>query len=265
MPTPAPSPGITHNEDVARPHQQDNVDLTFDGLKLLVQCSDKELVDGLEAINALQIGNEFRIVDESYLFSCFQDLLLCIMEHNVDIKHFRIRDLHQNRDEFPIEITTHCIKINSVDRKADDEGYWTLDETKLCVFCAKQILSKQRGHQMRDSEFQRLWREQLPYGIEPNTSMLKGHVIGIYIKKMGGNVWSIFEETKLSLDPKQRFKELFARRDEWSMEQIVPYMTSLVNAGLKVDKLLLRHTRMVRTKGSDGQEKRIYISRNARR
>ncbi len=117
---------------------------------------------------------------------------------------------------------------------------------------------------MPNSQFERMWKEQLPYGIEPNTAMLSGHVIGVTERKKGEPVWYIFEETKLSLDPKERFKELFARRDEWTMDQIVPYMTSLVNAGLKVDKLLLRHTRMVRTKGRDGKEKRIYISRNKR-
>ena len=115
MPTPEPSPEDDHENAVNAPprEQPDDVDLSFDGLKLLVQCSDKELLDGLEAINALQIGAEWRIVDETYLFSCFQDLLLCIMEHSVDIKRFQITDV-QNTDEFPLEITRHCISYKLV-------------------------------------------------------------------------------------------------------------------------------------------------------
>merc|ERR1712013_105987 len=108
------------------------VDLSLEGLKLIVQCSDGELIDGLEAVNAPEIANEWRIVDEDYLFACFQDMLYCIMEHKVDITKFKAKDLQQNTLEFPLEITEHCIKINSVSRKADAQGFWALDETKLC-------------------------------------------------------------------------------------------------------------------------------------
>ena len=78
-------------------------------------------------------------------------------------------------------------------------------------------------------------------------------------------MWHIFEEKTLQLEPKQRFQQLFERKDEWTLEQIEPYLLSLLNAGHKADKLLMRHARMVRTKDEAGKETRIYISRRAKK
>lgn len=247
----------------------EKVDLSLEGLKLIVQCSDRELIEGLEAVNALEIAGEWRIIDEAYLFACFQDLLYCIMEHKVDITKFRAEQLHQNTLEFPREITEHCIKINSVSRKPDAQGFWALDETKLCVFCAKQILTaraaKGRKDGMPDSAFKEQWAEAMPYGVVPKEEMLVGHLLALQSKKQKQRVWHIFEEKSLHLEPKQRFKQLFQRKDEWTLELITPYLLSLLNAGHKADKLLMRHARMVRTKDKAGNETRIYISRSAKK
>ena len=242
----------------------EKIDLSFEGLKLLVQCSDSELLNGLDEINAIEINNEWRIVDEEYLTSCFQDVLYCIMENSIDFKKFRAIDIIQNTDQFPEEIITHSIKIHSVSRKKDENGYWTLDDIKVCIFCAKQLL-KQNGDKMKNSKFMNEWNDSLPYGINADKTMLKGHLIDIYEKRMHENVWYIFEEKELSLNPKQRFKTLFARKDEWNMEEITPYLATLVKSGHSVDKLLLRNARMVRRKDDDGKEKRIYISRAVKR
>ena len=63
-------------EDTTRTEKKSKIDLLFEGLKLLVQCSDRELLDGLDEINAIEINNEWRIVDEEYSRCCFQDILL---------------------------------------------------------------------------------------------------------------------------------------------------------------------------------------------
>ena len=154
--------------------------------------------------------------------------------------------------------------IHSVLRKEDEDGFWTLDESKVCIFCAKQIL-KQNENRMKHSQFMQEWNDSLPYGLVPDQAMLIGHFIDIYEKRMGENVWYLFEEKDLSLDPKQRFKQLFERKDKWTMEEIKPYLATLVKSGHSVDKLLLRNTRMVRSKDSEGNEKRTYISRNVKR
>merc|ERR1712228_450198 len=256
---PTPAVSVDIGDDDAK---QNRVDLSLDGLKLLVQCSDKELLDGLDQINAIEIENEWRIIDDEYLYLCFQDLLYCIMEKQIDFKRFRAIEILQNMKDYPTEIINHCIKIHSLNRREDVDGYWSFDEDKVCVFIAKRLL-KENKNKMKENEFMQKWNEGLPYGLEPNSRMLIGHCI-LLKDKILGNYLSVFEEKSLSLDAKKRFQQLFEKKNEWDMESIKPYLCGLMKSGQTADKLLLRHSRMVRTKGTDGKEKRIYISRNAK-
>ena len=149
-----------------------------------------------------------------------------------------------------------------MNRQEDADGYWAFDEDKVCQFIAKRIL-KENGDKMKENEFMQRWNEGLPYGLEPNEEMLIGHCILLKDRLMG-SYWTVFEEKSLSLDAKTRFVQLFEKKSEWDMESIKPYLRGLMKSGQTADKLLLRHSRMVRTKGADGKEKRVYISRNAR-
>jgi len=259
-----PSREVSLENDEDDEQKEEKADLTLDGLKNLVQCSDMELLQALEEINAIKIDQEYRIIDEEYFISCFQDILYCIMENDIDYKKFQSIDILQNMEDYPAEIITHCIKIHSLSRKEDENGYWAFDENKVSVFIAKRIL-KENGNKMKDSEFMEEWNNNLIYGMPTNKEILYGHLIAIYQKTAKENVWFIFEETALSLDPKTRFKQLFERKDEWKKEEIKHYLASLTKSGQSVDKLLLRHSRMVRTKDNNGNEKRIYISRNSKR
>merc|ERR1712113_1326341 len=211
MPTPAISVDINNDDDEEDEKKENekrvDVDLSFEGLQLLVQCSDKELLDGLDQINAIRIGNEWRIIDEEYLYLCFQDILFCIMEKQINFKRFRAIEILQNVNNYPSEIINHCIKIHCLNRKEDENGYWAFDEEKVCVFIAKRIL-KENGNKMKENEFMSKWNDALPYGLEPNVAMLSGHCI-LLKNRLLGSYWSIFEEKRLSLEAKIRFQELF--------------------------------------------------------
>jgi len=264
VPTPEITPDGDGNDDdhKANTSRANKIDLSFEGLKLLVQCSDQELMNGLQEINAIQIKNEWRIIDETYLNSCFQDILYCLMENSLDHKKFKASDIVANTHEFPAEIILHCLKIYATSR---EDEYCSLDETKVCIFCAKQVLM-QNGNAMRQSQFEQEWRDTLPYGMPADLAMLKGHLIGIYDKRMAENMWSIFQEKELSLAPKQRFKTLFDKKEEWSEQEIEPYLATLIKSGsYTVDKLLLKHARMIRKKDEQGNEIRSYISRTVKR
>ena len=139
-----------------------------------------------------------------------------------------------------------------------------MDETKVCIFCAKQVI-KSNESKLKESQFKEEWNNSLPYGMKPKMEMLKGHLIDIYDKKVGENIWYIFEEGKLSLNPKERFKALFERKEEWTMAGITPYLKTLIKSGHAADKLLLRNARMIRNRDSDGREVKTYISRNVKR
>jgi len=237
--------------------EKKKLDLSMDGLRLLVQCSDGELIDALTQIDAIQIGKEWRVLHAECLCACLEEILFCIIEKQIDFKQFKLADIVVP-DLYPQQIIHHCVKIHCSDRRADDAGNWSLDTSKVCVFWAKRLL-KQNGDKMKETEFMRKWNEGLPYGMEPNMAMLSGHCIALQ------DFLTIFEESKLSLDAKQRFKALFERKSEWTMDQIVPYLRGLMHeSGQTAEKLLLRHARMVRIKGPNGQKQRIYISRSAK-
>eukprot|EP01084_Bolivina_argentea_P120463 213538_1 len=132
------TPSLSPDDDDKENDINYKIDLSFSGLKSLVQCSDNELLNGLKQINAIEINNEWRIIDNDYYYECFQDILYCIMEHSIDFKKFIISDILCNITQFPLEIVKHCIKINCIEKNNENENeFWTFDENKICIFCAK--------------------------------------------------------------------------------------------------------------------------------
>mmetsp|Transcript_27103 Transcript_27103/g.44527 ORF Transcript_27103/g.44527 Transcript_27103/m.44527 type:complete len:426 (-) Transcript_27103:12-1289(-) len=273
--TGAPTPAVTPFDDTEHDAEHDTddhkqaacIDLSFESLKLLAQCSDEELIHALDEIDAIQIQNEWRVIDEKYLSSCFQDVLYCVMEHSMDSKNLNIDDVTRNTAQFPHEMVVHCIRIHSVSRAPNEDGRWVLDEVKVSLFCAKQVILQQSSGEewMRHSQFMQEWSDSLPYELTADVAILSGHFLSVYAKRCGENVWYILEEKELSLKPKERFQKLFAMKEQWNMQEITPYMTTLIKTGYNVDKLLLKHARMIRSKDDQGKELKSYISRTVKR
>jgi len=91
----------------------------------------------------------------------------------------------------------------------------------------------------------------MPYGMTPHPDMLRGHAIieatiPTELDK-SGKQWSYFPLNALVADARQRLRQLFQKRERWSLEAIAPYIADLPTPGQPMDQFLLKNTRVVNT------------------
>merc|ERR1711879_509209 len=87
--------------------------------------------------------------------------------------------------------------------------------------------------------------DMVHYSVQPRAELLLGHALHHKARVNHPGKWERFEEASLPYHVKNRFRELFAKKTEWTMEEIKPYLAGLVRAGHDMDKLLLKNTRML--------------------
>ena len=116
----------------------------WDDLVDRIQASDYELRSGLQALSALEIDGYWRVVDEMYL-----DTLLRMLFHNILLNDWSLDALDQDNfvkvlelDGYPRQLAEHCLCVygQKVNEDVDTSYIWKLDERKVCVLFAKQIL-----------------------------------------------------------------------------------------------------------------------------
>ncbi|ETO17847.1 hypothetical protein RFI_19463, partial [Reticulomyxa filosa] len=270
---------------------------SLDALRNEVQCSDEELMNGLKELNALEINGEWKMLDEAYITDCFDDILACILENRFDYKHVDIQQLLQSIDEeeHDPEVVKHCLSfvkkilyphlpppppppphfslppspstiIFFVLLSMNDQTYLALDMNKVCLFVAKKLLATAApNRRMEKEQFLSEWQASVPYQMHCDLSMLQGYVI---LQETAKDMfWQWFDAKELSSDPKQRFEQLFQKKDKWTKQELIPYLQLLLHTGESVDKLLLKYTKMTQEKVKDMQNEKItyYTSRNIRK
>ena len=85
---------------------------------------------------------------------------------------------------------------------------------------------------------------------------------GLVVEELSGGKRIIrrCDINNLSSQPRDRLKQLFSVKKQWTREQLAIYLTPVFPAGTNIDSFLLKATRAVVTKGSDGQDIRVYTS-----
>ncbi|GAB4844226.1 hypothetical protein Ancab_037591 [Ancistrocladus abbreviatus] len=214
----------------------------WDDLIEQIQGSDEELRLGLEALSAVEINGYWRIVDDKYM-----DSVLCMLLHNAILNDWSLNALSESQvvdmlesDGFPRKIAVHCLIVyGSIVRKDVDAGsVWKLDDKRVCVHFAKEIL---RGGQMKMENFMAEWMRKIPYRMQANLDMLEGEIL---IEKLGIETWvRAFSVSSLPFDPAERFSILFQERPKWEWKDLQPYIRGLKVPCLSSEGLLLKYTR----------------------
>lgn len=77
-------------------------------------------------------------------------------------------------------------------------------------------------------------------------------------------LWKYFPADKLPISAEQRFQALFAAREQWSLEDLEPYLDGLVkDTGLSQAEILLLYTTHILSpkKTKDGMTAKLYSAK----
>ncbi|CAN1128484.1 Sister chromatid cohesion protein DCC1 [Linum perenne] len=209
-----------------------------------IQASDEELRSGLQALSAVEIDGFWRIVDEKYM-----DTVLKMLLHNSVLNDWSLDALLENEvvaclvtDGFPQRIAYHCLDVygNMVDRSEGKSYVWKLDERRVCVHFARQLLGVGK---MKLESFMEKWSKKIPDGMHLSFDMLEGEVL---TEKVGMETWVRgFRVSCLPSNPAERFTILFRERPKWEWKDLQPYIRDLKVPGLSSEGLLLKFTRRI--------------------
>ncbi|XP_031277587.1 sister chromatid cohesion protein DCC1 [Pistacia vera] len=215
---------------------------SWDDLVDEVQASDNELRSGLLAISAVEIDGYWRIVDEKYMST-----ILIMLLHNSVLNDWSLDALNEDEvvsmlvsDGFPLKLSHHCLHVfgSKVEEGAGGSCLWRLDERRVCVHFAREILVE--GKRKMDN-FMEEWKQKVPKGMHPDFEMLEGEVLK---EKFGVESWvHAFSVSSLPSTPAERFSTLFRERPKWEQKDLLPYIRDLNVPGLSLEGLLLKYTR----------------------
>lgn len=195
----------------------------WDDLADKVQASDNELRCGLQAISAVEIDCYWRIVDEKYMST-----ILVMLLHNSVLNDWSLDALNEDEvvsmlvsDGFPLKLSHHCLHVfgSKVEEGVDGSCLWRLDERRVCVHFAREILVE--GKRKMDN-FMEEWKRKVPKGMHADFEMLEGEVL---TEKLGVESWvRAFRVSSLPSTPAERFSILFRERPKWEQKDLLPYI-----------------------------------------
>ncbi|GAB2272680.1 hypothetical protein Dimus_007502 [Dionaea muscipula] len=231
------------NMEIVSDRGMGNIGLySWEDLVEKVQSSDDELRLGLDALSAIEINGYWRIVDDKCM-----DSVLSMLLHNAVLNDWPLNALGEKEvlcmlesDGFPCKIASHCLQVygSRVNKDSEIDSVWKLDERKVCVHFAKQIL---RDGKIKMENFMEEWAHKIPSGMQASLEMLEGEIL---MEKLGIETWvNAFSVSSLPSNPAERFSILFRERPKWEWKDLQPYIRDLRVPGLSSEGLLLKYTR----------------------
>ncbi|OWR44518.1 hypothetical protein KGM_202562 [Danaus plexippus plexippus] len=215
--------------------------LTYEGIFDVIQASRAELDEELVRLQALKIGEHYRLLDFDYEFRILSYMLDLIEENSWPLnKISREVTLDSLKDLVPACILEAMFGFYTME--SVEEGgtqYYQYKEDKVCRFLAR-VLLKSAG-KFNLVEFMQAWRDSVPEGMITHKSMLAG--IAITDESSQPPVIWGFSASDLPEDLNQRFKILFQAKPKWTLSEISPYIELYATEKLNVNALLTKYAR----------------------
>jgi sister chromatid cohesion protein DCC1 len=251
---------------------------SWDDLTTMVQASDRQLKEALKALNAVQIGDYWRVVDERFMQGLLEVIFLSAVQHDWDLKCLQEAAVVQalKDDCYSPQIVRHCLScygkkgstllndcktshvigftLNEENGIKECSQLWELDDTKVCLHYAKLLLRDSAKWKLE--EFMKEWRRTTPAGMEPSIEMLRGEAL---VEKLGPESWlQLYSISSLPTKPADRFSALFKERAKWEWDDLEPYLRDMQTPGQSVEAMLLKYTRKTQPTASSAA---IYTAR----
>ncbi|TYZ69379.1 hypothetical protein PybrP1_008575, partial [[Pythium] brassicae (nom. inval.)] len=237
---------------------------TTEDLVLALQASEQEVLAMLEQLHAFNDAGAWWLLSAAYQSRVFGDLLDAIVQNDWDClapPGIPLARLQAALDH-PLVALRQCCKIYGAVVDGDGEERCTLEASKVAGFVARQLFEEQAaagsdGDGWALEQFMDKWALRVPDSVAVSAAMLRGVALTKTGKGKAARV-VYFPEEDLPLDAKQRFEKLFQVQEKWTLEQLEPFIQSLVVPGTTQAALLLKHTRSSRQVNSS---ERLYSRR----
>jgi len=221
--------------------QQSPVTYTFADLKECVQASDKEILDYLSSLDAIEINGCWRLLSKPYYTAVLEDILISIEELGLSVDLISLENILTKTTDYSKEIVRCVLKMFSEPQQGEGDVF-KLSEKKVCLFRIDQAINECKGKSARTDLVVKMVESTLPDEMKMDMNYLKGKYIS-KTDEFGDEILVPFNESQLSVDSKKRFLQLFAFKDTWLKEELELYLKTLLEAGENFDKLLLKNTR----------------------
>eukprot|EP00743_Colponemidia_sp_Colp-15_P007026 GILK01007582.1.p1 GENE.GILK01007582.1~~GILK01007582.1.p1 ORF type:complete len:397 (+),score=66.09 GILK01007582.1:45-1193(+) len=216
---------------------------TFEELLTQVQASRKQIEQGLHQLHTFELNGYVRMMDQRYAGEVVELILSASIENDWAIAALKPAEVsavlsRTQMLEYPVQVVRACLSQYGTIVDGENDIF-ALEEQKLCVFFAEQALLIKPEY--RFDEFMQVWRRMCKDLIEPQLSMLRGVAL-VYSSGVEQFVKS-FLVSSLPQNPRERFAQIFAARQKWTLEDLQPYIMDIIPPNMTAAQFLLKHTR----------------------
>jgi hypothetical protein len=210
---------------------------TFQELVERVPASDAEINKALDVLKCIALDGRVQRIQTSHLCDVATYVVSCVqaagwLEEGCTLEGFEAL-LREEEDQDVRVVAATCFRWLTVDGKIATDRVTSLFARKLLEGYpdgCEQLL------------FMHEWRGIIPIGFEVSID----HVQGISVL-VNDRLYPVFSEM-LPQQPIDRFNELFHLKPEWTKAELVPFIQDVCDDAIHMDKLLLKHCRVVHGK-----------------
>uniref|UniRef100_A0A4W4FRA2 Sister chromatid cohesion protein DCC1 n=1 Tax=Electrophorus electricus TaxID=8005 RepID=A0A4W4FRA2_ELEEL len=214
---------------------------TMEDLLGRIQASREEIEAHLHKIHACEIDGHWRMLDFDYELKLLGHVTQLVDSESWSFSRVPLTVcLEELVPLEPREMIEHC--LNCYGRRfntEDGEVMYALDEDKVCSATAQMLL--QNAIKFNLAEFQEVWRQSVPEGMNTRLDQLRGLTLVDCSSKP--ETISLLRVEDLPEDTLERFSALFGIREKWTQDDIEPYIQDLCGEKQTVGALLTKHAR----------------------
>ncbi|KAI9915851.1 hypothetical protein PsorP6_007056 [Peronosclerospora sorghi] len=209
-----------------------------------LQVSERQVLQMLQQVHAFEEAGAWRLLARKYETQVFTDMLDTIVQQEWDVFSEPGVAVHQFVAQLkePLVAIRQCCHLYGDVKSVNGEDRCTLDPIKVATFRAMALLQEQADETSFQAQHEHVvvnpdagwaldqfldkWKLRVPERVPVNLDMLRGLVL-VKPPKGGKNEPRrivYFPEQALSPVPKQRFDQLFAMQEKWTLEQLEPYV-----------------------------------------
>ncbi|XP_071509670.1 sister chromatid cohesion protein DCC1-like [Diadema antillarum] len=206
----------------------------------IVQASEKEILEELQALKACLIKDCWRVLDFDYESQAMTHILSLVQENSWSYDEVPVEETLATLESLePRCIISHCLKCYGEEKQGPKGALCSLDTDKICQLFAEMLLRP--ADKFNLSEFLEVWQQSVPEGMVTTEQQLKG--LALIDRSSSPAVTWYYPVSALPEDEKERFNMLFKTKEKWTLDEITPYIEGLATEKLSVGVLLQRNCR----------------------
>lgn len=228
--------------------QEENTEHRYTMMDLLesIQASEEEIKTHLQTIHACQLDGYWRVLEFDYEVKLLGHVTQLVDSESWSFSKVNLKTCLEELGPLePKEMIEHCLNCYGKRYTEHDEVFYALDEDKVCR--AMALLLLQNSVKFNLKEFQDVWQQSVPEGMDTRLDQLKS--VALVDRSCHPQTISLLKVEDLPEDTQERFNHLFTLREKWTEEDITPYIQDLCGEKQTTGALLTKYARSSMQKG----------------